>query len=177
MLIAVSLLWGYCISAFYVGHNGMGNEILDCGRGAPFLPSPYDRHSFYRCFTTTSAPVQMSCGFLMFNPLLSTCDWPSNTIRVRQECGSSYSYFSSKPDEKPGPIPKEQFIQGTGKDWKREREPIRNEYIEGISRSTTEKLQSTSTTSTTTTTVTTTTSVPTTTTTKPPLLFNEPDFV
>ena len=35
-------------------------------------------------------------------PLFSTCDWPSNTIRVRQECGSSYSYFSSKPDEKPG---------------------------------------------------------------------------
>jgi len=101
LLIAISL-WGYCISAFYVGRNGMGNEILDCGHGAPFLASPYDCHSFYRCFATTAAPVQMSCGFLMFNPLLSTCDWPSNTIRVREECGSSYSYFSRNPNEKPG---------------------------------------------------------------------------
>ena len=55
---------------FVLGRNIPGNEILDCGRGAPFLPSPYDCHSFYRCFTTTSGPVQMSCGFLMFNPLL-----------------------------------------------------------------------------------------------------------
>ena len=25
----------------------------------------------------------------------STCDWPSNAIRVRQECGSTFSYFST----------------------------------------------------------------------------------
>ena len=38
----------------------------------------------------------MSCGFLMFNPFLSSCDWPSNAIRVRQECGSTFSYFSTE---------------------------------------------------------------------------------
>ena len=80
----------------FLGRNGMGHEILDCGRGAPFIPSPFDCHSFYRCFSTTSRAVKMSCGFLMFNPLLSTCDWPSNAIRVREECDSSFSYFSSK---------------------------------------------------------------------------------
>ena len=75
---------------------------LNCANGSPYITSPYDCHSFYRCFNENATPLKMSCGFLMFNPRLGTCDWPSNAIRVRQECGSSFSYFST---ENPNSIP------------------------------------------------------------------------
>ena len=82
--------------------RGVGNEILDCSHGSAFLPSPYDCHSFYRCFAPNAVPVKMSCGFLMYNPVLNHCDWPSNTIRVREECGTSNGYFRSQTDEEVG---------------------------------------------------------------------------
>ena len=99
----------------------MSNEILDCSRGAPFLPSPYDCHSFYRCFAPNALPVKMSCGFLMYNPVLKHCDWPSNTIRVREECGTSNGYFRQRnsttreveattPRPQPSTTPKEPRI-------------------------------------------------------------------
>ena len=75
-----------------------GNEILDWSHGSAFLPSPYDCHSFYRCFSPNAVPVKMSCGFLMYNPILNHCDWPSNTIRVREECGTSNGYFGSNSE-------------------------------------------------------------------------------
>ena len=45
-------------------------NVLDCSSGVPVVPSPTDCHSFYRCFDDASRPLKMSCGFLMFNPLL-----------------------------------------------------------------------------------------------------------
>ena len=81
--------------------------VLNCSGGSPFITSPYDCHSFYRCFNEHATPLKMSCGFLMFNPRLGTCDWPSNAIRVRQECGSSFSYFST---ENPNSIPQDEEV-------------------------------------------------------------------
>ena len=81
--------------------------VLNCSGGSPFITSPYDCHSFYRCFNENATPLKMSCGFLMFNPRLGTCDWPSNAIRVRQECGSSFSYFST---ENPNSIPQDEEV-------------------------------------------------------------------
>ena len=55
---------------FILGRNGMGNEILDCGHGAPFLASPYDCHSFYRCFATTAGwnPCFFNFQFFWYLP-------------------------------------------------------------------------------------------------------------
>ena len=83
---------------FLILGRGVGNEILDCSHGSAFLPSPYDCHSFYRCFAPNAVPVKMSCGFLMYNPILNHCDWPSNTIRVREECGTSNGYFGNNSE-------------------------------------------------------------------------------
>ena len=52
-----------------------------------------DCHSFFKCFDATGIPVKMSCGFLHFNPLTMTCDWPANVIKARPECGKAFKSF------------------------------------------------------------------------------------
>jgi len=34
----------------------------------------------------------------MYNPILNHCDWPSNTIRVREECGTCNGYFGNNSE-------------------------------------------------------------------------------
>ena len=36
----------------------------------------------------------MSCGYLMFNPTISACDWPANVVGLRPECATTFSYFT-----------------------------------------------------------------------------------
>jgi hypothetical protein len=87
------------IASSFISARGMGNEMVDCSKSS-YIASPYDCHSFYRCFNDVSPPIKMSCGFLMFNPIHNTCDWPSNAIRMRPECGSTFSYFSRLPSHR-----------------------------------------------------------------------------
>eukprot|EP00096_Caligus_rogercresseyi_P001693 TRINITY_DN1281_c0_g1_i1.p1 TRINITY_DN1281_c0_g1~~TRINITY_DN1281_c0_g1_i1.p1 ORF type:complete len:143 (+),score=20.27 TRINITY_DN1281_c0_g1_i1:83-511(+) len=44
-----------------------------------------DCHSFYDCRTQHV----LTCGYLMFNPLLGVCDWPGRVLRIRPECSTS----------------------------------------------------------------------------------------
>lgn len=71
--------------------------IFDCRSSSPQTrySAPNDCHSFYQCLDPDShIPVKMSCGFLHFNPVLGSCDWPANVIRIRPECGKTFKTFS-----------------------------------------------------------------------------------
>ena len=76
-----------------------GNDVLDCshslmGRNAHiYLASANDCHTYFQCYTPLSPPLRRSCGFLLFNPLTNTCDWPSNVVRIRQDCDKTYTMF------------------------------------------------------------------------------------
>ena len=51
------------------------------------VSDPSDCHSFRQCSGSPVIPAfRHSCGFLLFNPLTLTCDWPDVVVRIRPEC-------------------------------------------------------------------------------------------
>ena len=78
---------------FSAGRSSRKTSALDCSKNLVYYGSYGDCHSYYQCFDRYSAPFKRSCGFLMFNPVISTCDWPANVVKIRSECRKTNSNF------------------------------------------------------------------------------------
>ncbi len=68
----------------------------DCSGGAIVSADPSDCHAFHQCSGLHGVPAfRRSCGYLLFNPITLTCDWPDEVVRIRPECSKTFSVFGA----------------------------------------------------------------------------------